>query len=129
MNPRFGLIASVGLALLLSLDASGANVIVWKLFENRAGRRIQYPADWKTSSCRNCSDTSAPNVFVSFLPASASANDGSVMVSPLRNKPNGTSLGVWFAEVEATANLNPRIREQRFTLNELPAARESLHKF
>jgi hypothetical protein len=123
MNPRYSLIAALSLALLLSHNASGAKAKGWKHFKNRAGWNIEYPSDWKTGSCHSCPDTSAPNVFVTFLPPVDSTNGGSVMVSPLRDKPNNISLDSWFRDIEAKANLNLRIREQRFTLNGLPAAR------
>jgi hypothetical protein len=123
MNPRCSLIAALSLALLLSSNASGAKAKGWKLFKNRAGWSIEYPSDWQTGSCHSCPDTSAPNVFVTFLPPVDSTNDGSVMVSPLQDKPNNISLDSWFADIESKANLNPRISEQRFTLNGLSALR------
>jgi hypothetical protein len=123
MNPRSSLIAALSLALLLSHDASGAKAAGWKLFKNRGGWNIEYPSDWKTGSCHSCPDTSAPNVFVTFLPPIDSTNGGSVMVSPLQDKPNNISLDSWFADIEATANLNRRISEQRFILNGLSALR------
>ena len=45
------------------------------------------------------------------------------MVSPLQDKPNNIGLDAWFADIESTANLNPRISERRFTLNGLSALR------
>jgi hypothetical protein len=43
------------------------------------------------------------------------------MVEHLADKPIGTGVDAWFADLKRTANLNPRLREQRFMLQALPA--------
>jgi hypothetical protein len=54
----------------------------WKIFSNRAGWTIKYPADWKTASCHSCPDPTAPDVFVDFLPP-RDTDSGWVMISHL----------------------------------------------
>lgn len=106
------------LFLAYSLCYGGASK--WRVFSNRAGWSIKYPADWKIASCRSCSDPTAPNVFVDFLPPGDS-DTGWVMIEHLRDKPPSTSLEAWFTEVKRTANLNPQIFEQRLKLGQLAA--------
>jgi hypothetical protein len=43
------------------------------------------------------------------------------MVEHLASKPSGTSVDAWFADVSKTANLNPRLSEERMNLDGLPA--------
>ena len=43
------------------------------------------------------------------------------MVQPLADKPSGTTVDEWFTKISQTTNLNPRLAEQRLTLNDLPA--------
>ena len=45
------------------------------------------------------------------------------MVDRLADRPSGTSVGAWFTRLKQTANRNPRLEEQRFTLDGLPALR------
>ena len=92
----------------------------WKVFSNRAGWSIRYPAGWKIASCKNCTDPTAPDVDVDFFPPKDS-DSGSVMVEHLQDKPSGETVDAWLTEVKQTANLNPRLKEERFTLNGLPA--------
>lgn len=92
----------------------------WKVFSNRAGWSIKYPGDWRIASCRFCEDPTAPHVFVDFFPP-VNTDSGWVMVEPLQDKPSGMALDGWFIEIKKTANLNPRLTEQRFILNDLPA--------
>jgi hypothetical protein len=58
-----------------------------------------------------------------FMPHEGADLNGSVMVSPLRDKPGNVGLDAWFSEVERTANLNPRSSEHRFELNGKAALR------
>ena len=92
----------------------------WKLFSNRAGWSINYPADWKIESCKSCQDPTAPNVFVDFFPSS-NTDSGWVMVQPLADKPSGTTVDAWLTKISQTTNLNPQLAAQRLTLNDLPA--------
>jgi hypothetical protein len=92
----------------------------WRVFSNRAGWSIKYPADWKIASCHSCSDPTAPNVYVDFFPPGDS-DSGWVMVSHLEDRPSSTTLDAWFNDVKQRANQNPRISEQRLTLGDLPA--------
>jgi photosystem II reaction center protein PsbP len=91
----------------------------WKTFSNRAGWSIRYPPDWTISSCRNCSDPTAPDVFVSFFPAQQA--DGTVMIEHLASKPKTADTDSWVADVKRTANLNPIVNEEKLSLNGLPA--------
>jgi hypothetical protein len=123
MNSGYRSIATSGIALLLlfGLDAGVAQVTGWRPFASRSGWYIRYPTSWTTGSCNSCPDTRAPRVYVDFLPPEASTNDGSVMVSPLADRPFDISLDAWFAQVETSANLNPEKSRLRFMLNGMPA--------
>jgi hypothetical protein len=92
----------------------------WKVFTSRAGWSINYPSEWKIGSCKSCPDPTAPDVFVDFLPPK-DKNSGWVMVEHLAGKPSSTTVDAWFTEIKRTANLNPRLAEQRFMLDDLPA--------
>jgi hypothetical protein len=92
----------------------------WKVFSNRAGWSIDYPSDWTIASCKSCEDPTAPEVFVDFFP-STDRDSGWVMIEHLADKPSGMAVDTWFAELKQTANLNPRLKEQRFTTHDLPA--------
>ena len=102
---------------------SAGEVPSWKVFSNRAGWSIRYPAGWKIGSCRSCPDPTAPDVFVDFFPPADSGSDGWVMIAHLRDKPSGMSVDAWFEDLKRAANLNPEIDEQRLMLNGLPALR------
>jgi len=118
-NSFFGLPFIV--SLLIGALAYG-EAPIWKPFSNRAGWRINYPADWKIGSCRSCPDPTAPDVFVDFIPPTES-DSGWVMVEVLEDKPSNTSDDTWFTEIKRTVNQNPEVSEKRFTLNSLPALR------
>ena len=119
-----GLTSTLGLLLIICLllvpALSLGQYQSWRLFSNRAGWSIRYPADWTIASCRSCPDPKAPEVFVNFFPPSKSAS-GSVMVEHLADKPSGMRLDDWFGDLQQKSNLNPRLSEERFTLNDLPA--------
>jgi hypothetical protein len=68
MTSRYRLIAATTVVLMLFSGITAAKVANWKIFSNRAGWRIRYPAEWNTGSCRSCPDPRAPGVFVDFLP-------------------------------------------------------------
>jgi hypothetical protein len=108
------------LAILVSY-ASGQTNPRWKVFSNRAGWSIGYPAEWKISSCRNCKDPTAPDVFVDFFPPRRPATDGSVLVEHLASKPSGTDADAWLADISTKANLNPQYNAERLTLDGFPA--------
>ena len=118
------LTSALSLLLLISLlfvsaPASG-QYQSWKMFSNRAGWSIRYPADWTIASCKSCTDPKAPEVFVNFLPPSK-AGSGSVKIEHLADRSSGMSVDAWFADIRQKANPNPRLSEERFTLNDLPA--------
>jgi hypothetical protein len=94
----------------------------WKVFSNRAGWSIRYPAGWSTASCNSCTDPAAPEVFVDFFPPK-DRDSGWVLIQHLGDKPRGETIDAWFTQVKQTANLNPLLKEERFTLNRLPALR------
>lgn len=111
------------LVLLVSVQVSQSNdQIKWKTFSNRSGWSILYPATWKIDSCVNCPDPTAPKVFVDFFPP-PDQDFGWVMVEHLADKPSGMTVDNWFAQVKQTADLNPIAKEDRFSLNGLPALR------
>ena len=45
------------------------------------------------------------------------------MIQRLADKPSHERIDVWFADLKETADLNPIIKEQRLSLNNLPALR------
>jgi hypothetical protein len=92
----------------------------WKVFSNRAGWSVDYPSDWTIGSCRSCKDPTAPEVFVDFFPPTDS-DSGWVMIERLADKPSGMAVDTWLEELKQTANLNPRLKEQRFTVHDIPA--------
>jgi hypothetical protein len=113
-----------------AVPASQSNTIMrdvsqieeWKTFHNRAGWSINYPPDWRISSCHNCSDPTAADVFVSLFPPHENAyNDGTVMIEHLQDKPPTANTNDWLANVKRTANLNPIISEEMLSLNGYPA--------
>jgi hypothetical protein len=108
------------LAVVLICALKHGEASRWKLFSNRAGWSINYPADWKVASCKSCQDPTAPNVFVDFFPP-ANTDSGWVMVEHLADKPSDLTVDAWLTKIRETANLNPRLTEQSFTLNDLPA--------
>jgi hypothetical protein len=109
--------------VLLMMSAVGRTQPTWKSFANHAGWSISYPADWSIGSCRNCKDPTAPDAFVDFFPPAKRDSDGWVMVERLASKPPETSVDAWFENISKTANLNPRLREERIMLDRLPALR------
>ena len=118
------LLAIAPTLLLLLVSVSGETQAVgWKIFSNRSGWSIHYPANWSTGSCHSCPDPKKAGVYVDFFPPKHQASDGWVMVSPLADYPKDTSLDDWFSRIDTTANLNPIIRKQRLTLNGAPAAK------
>jgi hypothetical protein len=91
----------------------------WKTFSNRAGWSIDYPPDWRVSSCKNCSDPADPNVFVDFFPPDS--DQGWLMIDHLMDKPKSMSVDGWFKKMEQMANPNPIIHETKLTLDHVPA--------
>jgi hypothetical protein len=106
---------------LLAMYAPGQAQPPWKIFTNRAGWSISYPADWSIGSCRNCKDPTAPDVFVEFFPPAGRDSGGWVTVDHLRRKPSDSSVDEWLADISKTTNLSPRLSEERITLHGLPA--------
>jgi hypothetical protein len=107
--------------LVLAMYAPGRAKQTWKIFSNRAGWSISYPADWNIGSCRSCKDPTAPDVFVNFFPPSNIDFDGWVMVEHLASKPSDSSVDSWLADTARKANLNPRLSEKGITLDGSPA--------
>jgi hypothetical protein len=110
------------LFLILDFATGQTDASKWKTFSNRAGWSIDYPADWKISSCHACPDPAEADVFVNFFPPTPREFDkGSLMIVPLVDKPAGKGTEEWFSEVKKTHNLNTQIKEESLTLNNLPA--------
>jgi hypothetical protein len=93
----------------------------WKIFFNRAGWRISYPANWKIGSCRSCKEHTAPEVYVDFFPPTKIDSDGWVTVEHLASRPADSSVDTWLADLSKTANLNSPLSEERITLDGSPA--------
>ena len=94
----------------------------WKTFSNRAGWSMNYPGDWTVASSHSCSDPTAPEVYVDFFPPKK-REAGFVMVEHLADKPSTMTVDEWLNDLKKTANQNPLLTEERFTLNGLPALR------
>jgi len=86
---------------------------VWTTFTSRAGWTLKYPPNWRVGSCNNCSDATAPNVFVSFFDPSTS---GMVRIERLKDKPADHDITTWLNHIEQTAVANPRLSEQWVSL-------------
>ena len=94
----------------------------WKLFSNRSGWSIKYSADWRISSCQSCSDPTDPKVFVDFFPPVANNSDeGWLQISHVADKPTNKNVDEWLAGLKTTLNLNPILKEEKITINNLPA--------
>lgn len=63
------------MSLVLACKAGHSETAKWKVFSNRAGWSIDYPSDWKVTSCKSCSDPTDPKVFVDFFPAAEKDSD------------------------------------------------------
>jgi hypothetical protein len=125
LSRQWSLVPSVyvGLGLLMLPLFSGyvwGQGPTWKVFSNRAGWSIDYPNDWTIGSCRSCKDPTAPNVFVDFFPPS-DRDSGWVIIEHLADKPSGMSVEAWFTDVKQTANLSPRLKEEKLIVHGLPA--------
>lgn len=109
------------LLLIPRFIASPPETTRWETFTNRSGWSIEYPANWKITSCHSCLDPSAPDVFVDFSPPEVKDFDeGWLMIERLADKPANKSLDEWLAEVKSTDNRIPPIKEEKSTLNGLP---------
>jgi hypothetical protein len=95
---------------------------LWNIFSNRSGWSVNYPKDWTIASCQSCPDPTAPKVFVNFYPPK-NVEGGSVTVESLGDRPSNMAVDEWLNELKKTANQNPQLKEERFTLNGLPALR------
>jgi hypothetical protein len=105
------------IAMLLLMTCTGRTDDAptgWLTFTNRAGWSIQYSPSWQIGSCNNCTDPTAPNVFVSFFDP---LTNGMVMIQRLRDKPVNQSVDLWLNEVKQIAVANPRISEQWISLD------------
>ena len=110
------------LLLIPGFIASPPETTRWETFTNRSGWSIDYPANWKISSCHSCPDPSAPDVLVDFSPPGVQdSNQGWLMIERLADKPANKSLDEWLAEVKSADNRIPQIKEEKSTLNGLPA--------
>ncbi len=94
----------------------------WKVFSNRSGWSVKYPTDWKISSCQSCSDPTDPKVFVDFFPPTTNSSDeGWVQISRVVDKPANKNVDEWLTSLKSTLNLNPILKEEKITINNLPA--------
>jgi hypothetical protein len=119
---KSALALSVFVFFLMLSGLAKSKESTWKSFSNRAGWTINYPANWTVSSCKSCSDPSAPDVYVNFSHPK-DGTFGEVEVEPLTSKPAEVSVDAWLSKVKQSANQNPRLNEQTFTLDGLPALR------
>jgi uncharacterized pyridoxamine 5'-phosphate oxidase family protein len=44
-----------------------------------------------------------------------------VIIEHLADKPSGMSVDAWFADVKQNADLNPRLKEEKLIVHEIPA--------
>jgi hypothetical protein len=97
-----------------SPDHQTADVSRWKTFANRAGWAIKHPSNWQVGSCRQCSDPSDPNVFVTLYNPSTKEL---ITVEHLIDKPSGQTVEQWLNDVKVTTVLNPFVSEEWITLD------------
>lgn len=90
----------------------------WTTFTNRAGWSIRHPVNFKVGSCRQCSDPTNPDVFVTFLDPSTS---GFVMIEHLLDKPADQSVEKWLDAISRETVANPRASEEWVYLDGAPA--------
>jgi hypothetical protein len=102
----------------ISPAAQTGDVSHWKTFANRAGWAIKHPGNWQVDSCRQCSDPTDPNVFVTlFDPATKEL----IIVEHLIDKPSDQTVEQWLNDVKVTTVLNPIVSEEWISLNGTPA--------
>ena len=89
----------------------------WKKFTNKAGWELKYPPTWSVSSCVQCPDPTAPDVFVFF---SDDKSHEAVMIDHLIDKPPNKTLEQWLQETSITTVLTPRMSEEWFFLDGVP---------
>src|SRR5215471_9464452 len=95
------LCASIALSYEQRSPLPATDTSKWKMFSSRGGWTLRYPTDWEVSSCNQCDDLTAPNIFVVFGPMKASWP---------RSIPHGR--GVFLAPQEYSSRLSslPRSR-------------------
>lgn len=94
-------------------SAEPGDVSRWKTFANKAGWQIKYPDNWQVGSCRQCTDPTDPDVFVSFYnPATKEL----IMIEHLIDKPSDRTLQQWLDDIKKTTNLNPIASEEWITV-------------
>jgi hypothetical protein len=95
----------------------GEGVSTWVTFSSRGGWHIKYPRDLQISSCRQCEDPTAPDVYVAF----SRSNHVLAMVEPLADTPSGESTRQWLNEVARDTILSPVLKEQWTSVDNEPA--------
>jgi hypothetical protein len=75
----------------------------WKTFTSKGGWQIQYPPNWKISSCTQCSDLRAANIYVVF---SAPSSDEYVWIEQLADKPFSQGVAKWLNYLGGTGSSN-----------------------
>lgn len=84
------------------------DVTRWATLTSRSGWIIKYPPDFRVSSCRQCADPTAPDVFVAF----SKSDHVLAMVEPLADAPAGQDTRKWLREVARDTILSPVLKEQ-----------------
>ena len=80
----------------------GTAVSEWKTFTSRAGWSIKRPVGWQVFSCAQCSDPTAPHVFVTLYDP---ATKTSIMIAPLIDQPKDKSLDQWLHDISSRTDL------------------------
>jgi hypothetical protein len=88
--------------------------VSWKTFANKAGWTIQHPGNWKVGSCRQCSDPTDPNVFVTI---SNPLTKELIMIERLIDKPGDQTVEQWLNNVKVSTDLNPIISQEWISLS------------
>jgi len=110
----------VSLAQVQTPYVEGGDTSRWKTFASRAGWSIRYPPDLHVSSCRQCEDPTAPEVFVDF---SGSSGQVWVMIEPLADRRAGQSIQQWLDEVQHITVLSPALSKQWVFIDGAPTLR------
>lgn len=99
-----------------------ADMSTWKIFVSQGGWSMEYPNDWKVSSCHACSDPTEKGLFVDFEPPVNLLEEGLVSVQPYPDKELVQTLEQLFTKLKEFP-AEPHLVEERTTINGLPAFR------
>ena len=83
-------------------------------FSSQAGWIIEYPSDWRVSSCTNCTDPTAPDVSVYFYNP---ATHEIMTIENLAGRPPGLTDEQWLDQCGTRSVLNSRVNAEWISVN------------